>query len=290
MPRIDELIDGFGQSKYISTFDLTRGYWQVAVSERDHPKTAFNTPFGLYQFNVMLFELQVAPAKFQRMMGYLVDGCGAFAAAYLDDLVVFSGSWEDHFIHLIEIFKCLCRAGLTAKPSKCQFAMRQCSYLRHVVGNGLICSETIKAEAVQTFPTPGSKTDVRAFLGLTGYYRKFIPGYATVSSVLSDLTRMSAPNKVVWTPQCEKAFVELKRLLCSAPVLKGPDFSRVFILQTDVSDWRNGAVLSQTDKNDDDHPIAYFSEKLLLREQRYSTVEKECLAIKLATHAFRVYL
>ena len=290
MPRIDELIDGLGQSRYISTFDLTRGYWQVPVSERDCPKTAFNTPFGLYQFNVMPFGLQGAPATFQRMMDYLVDGCGAFAAAYLDDLVVFSGSWEDHLIHLIEIFKRLRRAGLTAKPSKCQFAMHQCTYLGHVVGNGLVRPETTKVEAVQQFPTPGSKTDVRAFLGLTGYYRKFIPGYATVSSVLSDLTRKSAPNKVVWTPQCEKAFVELKRLLCSAPVLKAPDFSRLFILQTDASDRGIGAVLSQTDKNEDDHPVAYFSKKLLPREQRYSTVEKECLAIKLATHAFRVYL
>ena len=168
--------------------------------------------------------------------------------------------------------------------------MRQCTYLGHVVGNGLVRPETTKVEAVQQFPTPGSKTDVRAFLGVTGYYRKFLPGYATVSSVLSDLTRKSAPNKVVWTPQCGKAFVELKRLLCSAPVLKAPDFSRVFILQTDVSDRGIGAVLSQTDENEDDHPIAYFSKKLLPRQQRYSTVEKECLAIKLATHAFRVYL
>ena len=176
---------------------MTCGYWQVPVSERDRPKTAFNTPFGLYQFNVMPFGLQGAPATFQRKMDYLVDGCGAFAAAYLDDLVVFSGSWEDNLIYLIETFKRLRRAGLTAKPSMCQFVMCQCTYLGHVVGNGLICPETTKVEAVQTFPTPGLKTDVRAFLGLTGYYRKFIPGYATVSSVLSDLTRKSAPNRVV---------------------------------------------------------------------------------------------
>ena len=241
MPRIDELIDGLGQAKFISTFDLTRGYWQVPISERDRSKTAFNMPFGLYQFNVMPFGLQGAPATFQRMMDYLVDGCGAFAAAYLDDLVVFSGLWEDHLDHLIEIFNCLRRAGLTAKPNKCQ-------------------------------------------------YRKFIPGYTTISSVLSDLTRKSAPNRVVWTPQCERAFVELKKLLCSAPVLKAPDFSKPFILQTDASDRGIGAVLSQIDENGDDHPIAYFSKNLLPREQRYSTVEKECLAIKLATHAFRVYL
>ena len=140
----------------------------------------------------------------------------------------FSESWEDHLDHLIEIFNRLRRAGLTAKPSKCEFAMRQCTYLGHVVGNGLVCPEATKMEAVQLFPTPGTKTDVRPFIGLTGYYPKFIPGYATISSVLSDLTRKSAPNRIVWTPQCERAFVELKKLLCSAPVLKAPDFSKPF--------------------------------------------------------------
>ena len=206
----------------------------------------------------MPFGLQGAPATFQRMMDYLVDGCGAFAAAYLDDLVVFSGSWEDHLIHLIKIFKHLRRAGLTAKPSKCHFAVHQCTYLGNVVGNGLVRPKTTKVEAVQAFPTPGSKTDVRAFLGLTRYYRKFIPGYGTVSLVLSDLTRKFAPNKIVWTAQCEKVFVELKRLLCSDPVLKAPNFSRVFILQTDASDRGIGAVLSQTDENGDDHPTLLF--------------------------------
>ena len=149
------------------------------------------------------------------------------------------------FRSLIEIFNRLCRAGLTAKPSKRQFAMQQCMYLGHVVGNGLVRPEATKVEAVQSFPTSGTKTNVRAFLGLTGYYRKFILGYATISSVLSDLTRKSVPNRVIWTHQCERAFVELKKLLYSAPVLKAPDFSKPLILQTNASDCGVCTILSQ---------------------------------------------
>ena len=138
--------------------------------------------------------------------------------------------------------------------------------------------------------TPGTKSQVRAFLGLTGYYRRFIPDYASVAAPLTDLTRKSAPNKVVWSESCEKAFRELKLLLCSSPILRSPDFTRQFILQTDASDRAIGTVLSQVDGEGEEHPVGYFSRKLLPREERYATVEKECLAIKLGIEAFRVYL
>ena len=137
---------------------------------------------------------------------------------------------------------------------------------------------------------PKTKKDVRAFLGLTGYYRKFIPEYATLAAPLTELTKNEQPNRLVWSSECAKAFEALKRHLCTSPVLKCPDFERPFVLQTDASDWGVGAVLSQVDDDDNEHPVAYFSKKLLPRERRYSTIEKECLAIKLATHAFRVYL
>ena len=290
MPRIDELIDRLGGSKFITTLDLTRGYWQVPVAEADRHKTAFTTPFGLYQFKVMPFGLQGAPATFQRMMDRLVDGCDAFAAAYLDDLIIHSNTWEKHLQHIKSILVRLRAAGLTAKPTKCQFGMRECGYLGHVVGNGMVRPELSKVDAVQCFAVPKTKKQIRAFLGLTGYYRKFIPNYASVAVALTDLTRKSAPNRVTWTMECDRAFQRLKFLLSSSPVLRSPDFQKPFILQTDASDFGVGAVLSQEDENGDDHPVAYFSRKLLPREQRYSTIEKECLAIKLATHAFRVYL
>ena len=168
--------------------------------------------------------------------------------------------------------------------------MNRCTYLGHVVGSGEVQPEQEKVEAVKCYPTPRSKKQVRAFLGLTGYYRKFIPAYADLAATLTDLTRKNAPNRIHWTVDCNRAFQALKEVLCAKPILNSPDFDREFILQTDCSDRGVGAVLSQMDENGQEHPVAYFSRKLLPRETRYSTVEKECLAIKLATHAFRVYL
>jgi len=168
--------------------------------------------------------------------------------------------------------------------------MAECTYLGHIVGNGKIQPEPDKIRAVETFPQPVTKKQVRAFLGLTGYYRKFIPDYATVALPLTDLTRKNAPSDVKWSEQCTRAFAELKRRLCTTPVLSSPDFERPFTLQTDASERGVGAVLSQHSEDGEEHPVAFFSRKLLPREEKYATIEKECLAIKLAVHTFRVYL
>lgn len=138
MPRIDNLIDRLGQACFISTLDLTRGYWQVPVAQKDQHKTAFATPFGFYQFKVMPFGLVGAPATFQRMMDKLLRGGEEFSAAYLDDLVIFSRTWEEHLEHVRFVLSQLREAGLTAKPRKCQFAMSHCTYLRHIVGDGQV--------------------------------------------------------------------------------------------------------------------------------------------------------
>ena len=290
MPRIDDLIDQLGKAKYISTLDLTRGYWQVPLEKAVRHKTAFSTPFGLYQFNVMPFGLQGAPATFQRLMDRVLQGLQDFTAAYLDDVIIFSEHWSDHQVHIHKVFERLRAAGLTVKIKKCQFGMSQCHYLGHVVGSGLVQPQPAKIEAVAQFATPQTKKEVRMFLGLTGYYRKFIENYSSIAAPLTDLTKKSAPRKVVWTAGCEQAFQELKKCLCGSPVLRSPDFTKTFILQTDASDRGVGAVLSQQDEEGHDHPIAYFSRKLLPREEKYSTIEKECLAIKLGIQAFQVYL
>lgn len=290
MPRVDELIDRLGSANYISTLDLSRGYWQVPMSAHSKAKTAFATPFGLFEFNVMPFGLQGAPSTFQRMMDQLLRGLEDHAAAYLDDVVIHSVTWTEHLMALRKVLERLRAAGLTAKPSKCHFAMKECIYLGHIVGNGQVRPEIEKVAAVEGFPVPKTKKEVRTFWGLTGYYRKFVVNYATLAAPLTELTKNNAPNRVSWTSQCDQAFKALKRLLCSSPVLRCPDFSLPFILQTDASDWGVGGVLSQLDSEGHDHPVAYYSRKLLPRERRYSTVEKECLAIKLAIQAFRVYL
>ena len=289
MPRIDDLIDRLGKAGYISTLDLTRGYWQVPMAQQARAKTAFATPYGLFQFNVMPFGLQGAPATFQRLMDSVVRGL-EFTAAYLDDLIVYSETWEEHLAHLRVVFQRLREAGLTAKPKKCQFGANRCVYLGHVVGDGTVRPDPRKMEAMESFPTPQTKKQVRVFLGLAGYYRRFIPNYASMAAPLTDLTRKSLPTKIQWSDDCEQAFQHLKTQLCSAPVLHSPDFDKPFLLQTDASDRGIGAVLSQEDADGNDHPVGYFSRKFLPREQRYSTVEKECLAIKLGAQAFRVYL
>ena len=143
----------------------------MPVAKDNRHKNAFITPFGLYQFTKMLFGLQGAPATFHRMMNHLIQGLQGFASAYLDNLVIYSDSWEDHLEHLRQVLQRLKEAGLTAKPKKCQFAMEQCTYLGHIVGNGVIKPELDKVETVHSFTTSQTKINVRAFLGLTGYYR-----------------------------------------------------------------------------------------------------------------------
>ena len=253
-------------------------------------RTAFSTPFGLFQFNVMPFGLQGAPTTFQRLMDRVLQGLQNFTAAYLDDVIIFSENWSDHMTQLRKVFKRLRAAGLTVKKKKCQFGMAQCNYLGHVVGSGLVLPQTDKVQAVRQFAIPQTKKDVRMFLGLAGYYRKFIANFASIAAPLTDLTKKTAPKKVNWTAKCEQAFQQLKECRCDSPVLRSPDFSRIFILQTDASDRGVGAVLSQQDDECHDHPIAYYSRKLLPREEKYSTIEKECLAIKLGIETFCVYL
>ena len=285
MPRIEELLDKIGNAGYITTLDLAKGYWQVPMDPEDREKTAFTSPRGLYQFITML---SGAPATFQRIMDDVLRGTDTFAGVYLDDIVIHSTSWGDHLRHLTEIFGRLKEAGLTIKREKCNFATRDCMYLGYRIGQGGVRPEQSKIQAVDKVSRPETKNDVRAFLGMTGYYRRFVQNYAMIAEPLTELTRKNMPTKIEWTGRAELAFQRLKKMLVSAPLLKNPDFTRTFILQTDASGVGVGAVLSQGEE--EDYPVAYFSRKLLPRERAYSTVEKECLAIVLAVKHFRVYL
>ena len=195
----------------------------------------------------MPFGLQGAPATFQRLMDGVIQGLGDFSAAYLDDLIVFSETFEEHLHQLRKVLQRLREAGLTAKAKKCLFGADHCVYLGHIVGGGVVCPELTKLSAVEQFPVPTTKRQVRIFLGLTGYYRRFIPHYSSIATPLTDLTRKTAPTMVVWSKTCVSSFKKLKELLCTMPVLSSPDFEREFILQTDASDRGIGAVLSQCD-------------------------------------------
>ena len=157
MPRIDDLIDLLGKAKYISTLDLTHGYWQVPLTKDAHHKPAFVTLSGLYHFNVMPFGLKGAPASFQRLMD-VIRGLDSMSAAYINHVIIFSTSWEDHLSHFSTVFTRLRKARLTAKPSKCTLGATTCTYLGHVVGNGAVCTEPSKLQAVANFPVPQRPT------------------------------------------------------------------------------------------------------------------------------------
>ena len=277
MPRVEEMLDRLGPAEFISTIDLAKGYYQVPVREEDQDKTAFVSPFGKYRFTRMPFGLKGAPTTFQRLMDGILDGLQDHSSGYIDDIAIYSSDWESHCKHLAEVLGRLRAEGLTAKSKKCQLGMKTCVFLGHVVGKGQVAPEHAKVSAVRDFQRPQTKADVRAFLGLAGYYRRFIPEFSGTAAPLSDLTRATAPNKVVWTSTCEEAFQKLKTALTDGPILTSPDYSRQFLLQTDASERGVGAILSNWDEQGVDRPVAYYSRKLLPRESRYATIEKECL-------------
>lgn len=289
MPRIDELLERVGRGKFITTLDLSKGYWQLALAPEAKELTAFKTPFGVFQFKVMPFGLQGAPATFQRLMDQVLKDVSEFAAAYLDDVVIFSQTWEEHVAHLQHVLQLIKSAGLTINPHKCMLAQRQVEYLGYVVGHGVVKPQMGKVEAIHAYPVPTTKRKVRAFVGLVGWYSKFIPHFADRAAALTDLTKASAPNKVKWTEDCNRAFNDLKAAITSDSVLHSPDFTQPFTLQTDASGVGIGAVLLQ-EVDGETHPVVFLSRKLQDRETRYSTVEKECLAMKWAVESLRYYL
>uniref|UniRef100_K7EX43 Gypsy retrotransposon integrase-like protein 1 n=1 Tax=Pelodiscus sinensis TaxID=13735 RepID=K7EX43_PELSI len=289
MPRVNELLERLGKAHYISTLDLTKGYWQIPLTPASEDKTAFATPFGLFQFITMPFGLNGAAATFQRLMDKVLYKHQEYAAAYIDDIVIYSETWLEHLQHLKAVLGALADAKLTANPGKCHFGQREVSYLGYVVRRGRIKPQVDKVEALRSYKAPTTKRQVRQFLGLASYYRRFIPEFATIAAPLTDLTQNARPQRVQWTAQCEKAFQTLKRRLMQTPVLHQPDFTKPFIVQTDASDRGLGAVLSQ-EQEGEEHPILYLSRKLLPRELQYATIEKEALAAKWAIEALRYYL
>lgn len=289
MPRIDDLLEKIGRARYITTLDLCKGYWQVPLEEKSREYTAFRTPLGLFQFTVMPFGLHGAPATFQRLMDRVLQGCDDCCAAYLDDVVIFSQTWAEHCQHLQKVLQRIQGAGLTLNVRKCEWARAETKYLGYLVGHGEVRPQVDKVEAIKNSSRPRTRKQVRSFLGLVGWYRRFIPNFSTIAAPLTDLTSKAARNPVQWTEECERAFNTLKICLCSSPVLQSADFTQRFLVQVDASSVGIGAVLAQG-KPGEERPVLYLSRKLLPREQRYSTIEKECLAIKWALESLRYYL
>ena len=196
MPRVDDLVEQLGSAAYITTLDLSKGYYQVALKQEDKVKTAFSSHVGKFQFKKMPFGLKGAPTTFQWLMDTVLAPCHGFASAYIDDIIVYSESWESHLQHLHEVLVCLANAGLTAKPSKCFLANTSCDFLGHTVGNGQVAVQEAKIKAIADFPRPSTKKQIRAFLGLAGYYGRFVPHFAEKAAALTDGTKKQCPDKI----------------------------------------------------------------------------------------------
>ena len=288
MPDSEEIFVKLSKDNFFTKIDLTKGYWQIPVRPDDRPKTAFRTPDGLYQFRMMPFGLVNAPATFSRLMRSLLRGIN-HVDNYIDDILIHTPSFEEHIQTLNEVLKRLRMAGLTAKPSKCMICFEKLEFLGHVIGKGQLAPHQDKLEKIKNARRPQTKKELRAFLGLAGYYRKFIANFAAIACPLTDKTKSKEPNKIEWSDNQELSFQTLKERLTSSPILRLPDIEKPFVLRTDASNSGIGAVLLQ-EHDGNVFPVAFASKKLLPREVNYSVMEKECLAVVWAIKKFQRYL
>ena len=284
MPVVEELLDELAGSAWFSKLDLRSGYHQIRVAPQDIHKTAFRTHQGLYEFVVMPFGLTNAPATFQGLMNEVFASLlRKGVLVFMDDILIYSATLEEHVVLLTAVLQLLTDHNLFAKSSKCSFAQPTIEYLGHVISRSGVSTDPQKIQAVQDWPVPLNVKDVRGFLGLTGYYRRFIKHYSLISRPLTLLLRKDTP--FVWSSTTQEAFDVLKHALVSAPVLALPQFQQPFTLETDASDHGVGAILMQNG-----HPIAFLSQSLCPRNAALSTYEKECLAILMAVDKWRPYL
>ncbi|XP_060964053.1 uncharacterized protein LOC133033355 [Cannabis sativa] len=257
---------------------------QGMMGEEDIPKTAFRTRYGHYEFMVMSFGLTNAPATFMDLMNRVFkDFLDDFVIVFIDDILIYSDSEETHERHLRMVLQHLREHKLYAKFKKCEFWLPQVSFLGHVVSKDGILVDPVKIEAIRDWPRPKSATEVRSFLGLAGYYRRFVEGFAKISTPLTELTRKNC--KFVWTDKCEGSFQELKQRLITAPVLTLPKSDEKFVIYCDASKQGLGCVLMQSGK-----VIAYASRQLKEYEQRYPTHDIELAAVVFALKVWRHYL
>ena len=292
LPRMDEYLDSLGDATVFSTQDCNSGYWQIPIAEEDQDKTTFTCHAGTYRFTRMPFGLCNAPASFQRtvdiiLMRYKWRTC----LVYIDDIIIFSKSIDEHLKHVNEILDTLRKAGLSLKLKKCRFFTTTVDYLGHVIRPGLLEVATKNQEAIRKMNPPCTQTQVRSFLGMCNVYRRFVEGFAKIAAPLTKLTTKEYPAKL--PPLTEKqveAFHELKAKLLQPPILRLPKQGLPFSVDTDASADQIGCALFQTHEDGKGYPIGYWSRILHNAERRYCTTERECLAVVWAVTILRPYL
>ena len=291
--RIPSLADVFdtlaaSDSEIFSSLDMKSGFWQVPLDPSTKHKSAFITHKGVYEFNRLAFGMMNSPMTFQCLMTKVLKDLNfKVALVYIDDILIFSKNFEEHLHHISLVFSNLRAANLKLNPSKCKFATSTVKYLGHIISKEGIRVNPENTDRVKNFPKPTTGRQVKSFLGMANYYRKFVKDYAHIASPLTNLLKKN--KKFKWTPECETAFETLKDRLTSAPLLAFPKMNEPFILSTDSSEYSNGYILSQM-QNGREHVIAYGGRQLRGSELKWHITDKEALALVEGIQNFRHYL
>ena len=292
LPRIDVILSKLSESKFLTTIDLKSAFWQIPLDEQSKPKTAFAVPGrGLFQFEVLPFGLADSPRRMQRLIDTVFGpSLEPYLFGYLDDLIISTPTMELHLEILNKVFESLKSANLTLNLEKCKFCRSSLPFLGFIVDSSGIKTDPEKIKAIKEFPRPATVTQIKRFLGLAGWYRRFIYDFSTLSSNITSLmTGKRKSNPIVWTKEAEEAFNTLKDRLTTAPVLVAPDFTKPFTIQTDASTTGLAAVLFQ-EIDGKEHPIAYASKTMNSSQRQYTVTEQECLAVLFGIEKFRPYV
>ena len=292
LPRLDECLDWLGDTKVFSALDAISGYWQMPIPEPDRDKTAFSCHSGLYRFSRMPFGLTNAPATFQRAMDILLSPFRwKSCLVYLDDIIIFSKSWEEHISHVDEILSVLEKAGVKLKLGKCECFVEKIKYLGHVVRPGTLEIDAARTAALEQVRYPQTQTQLRSFLGLCNVYGRLVPHYAKIAHLLNQLSKKRQPIQLEgFDEACENAFHKLKDAILAPPVLALPKMDLPYSVDTDASDYQIGAALFQMHPDAQRKPIGFFSGTLTAAQRNYSVSEKECRAVIWAVQTLRPYL
>lgn len=289
MPLIESIVSRLNETYYISSVDLKDAFWQIELEKESREKTAFTVPGRpLYQFTRMPFGLCNAAQSMCRLMDLTIpSSMRDHVFVYIDDLLVVSADLETHLERLKIVAQSLRKANLTINVDKSKFVMRTIKYLGHIIGNGEIKPDPGRVKCISEFPPPTTVKQVRRFLGMAGWYQRYISGYSEIAAPMTNLLKKS--DRFAWTPEAQVAFDSLKSSLTTAPVLRHPDFTQHFYIQCDASMTGVGGVLFQLIEGNE-HPIAFMSKKLNAAQRNYSVTELECLAAILCVQKFRCYV